>query len=90
MLREGKAASEAKATHRAGQENRQVPAVDVFTKFEEHQGMAHLEALEILSHESESQVFTIILTVRQHNLLITTTIHCYVYSMAAADDSVCR
>lgn len=56
VLREGKEASEAKATHRAGQENRHAPAVDVFTKFEEHQGMAHLEALEILSHESEAKV----------------------------------
>ena len=56
MLKEGKEASEAKASQGGSQDGRRAVPVDVFTKFEEHQGMAHLEALEILSHESEAKV----------------------------------
>ena len=56
MLKEAKEVSEQKATEAEGQGEGTMPTVDLFSEFDKFQGLAHLEALEMLSCDSEAKV----------------------------------
>lgn len=53
VLKEAKEVSEQKA---AGAPEGTTPIVDLFGEFDKFQGLAHLEALEMLSRDSEARV----------------------------------
>ena len=53
VLKEAKEVSEQKA---AGEPEGTTPTVDLFSEFDKFQGLAHLEALEMLSRDSEAKV----------------------------------
>ena len=53
VLKEAKEVSEQKA---AGAPEGTTPTVDLFSEFDKFQGLAHLEALEMLSRDSEAKV----------------------------------
>ena len=57
MLREAKEESEEKAL-RVGAHESLSPMVNYSTEFDQYQGLAHLEALEILSRQSAVKVCT--------------------------------
>ena len=54
ILKEAKDASETAAAEASGEEPR--PVIDLFSEFDKFQGVAHLEALEMLSRDSEAEV----------------------------------
>ena len=56
MLKEAKEVSEQKAAEAEGQDEGTTPTVDLFSEFDKFQGLAHLEALEMLSRDSEAKV----------------------------------
>lgn len=56
MLREAKEESEQKATATEGGTKGTMPTVDLLSEFDKFQGLAHLEALEMLSRDSEAKV----------------------------------
>lgn len=56
MLREAKEESEQKAAMAEGQGEGTTPTIDLFSEFDKFQGLAHLEALEMLSRDSEAKV----------------------------------
>ena len=53
VLKEAKEVSEQKA---AGAPEGTTPTIDLFSEFDKFQGLAHLEALEMLSRDSEAKV----------------------------------
>lgn len=53
VLKEAKEVSEQKA---AAAPEGTTPTVDLFSEFDKFQGLAHLEALEMLSRDSEAKV----------------------------------
>ncbi|EDO49592.1 predicted protein, partial [Nematostella vectensis] len=69
MLREAKEEAERKAAHQ--EQEKATKNVNFSTEFDQHQGLAHLEALEILAKESEHKVESQIIDLPEEQLNIT-------------------
>lgn len=66
ILKEAKDASETAAAEASGEEPR--PVIDLFSEFDKFQGVAHLEALEMLSRDSEAELESRILDLTEDQL----------------------
>lgn len=66
ILKEAKDASETAAAEASGEEPR--PVIDLFSEFDKFQGVAHLEALEMLSRDSEAELESRILDLTEDEL----------------------
>lgn len=66
ILKEAKDASETAAAEASGEEPR--PIIDLFSEFDKFQGVAHLEALEMLSRDSEAELESRILDLTEDQL----------------------
>lgn len=66
ILKEAKDASETAAAEASGEEPR--PIIDLFSEFDKFQGVAHLEALEMLSRDSEAELESRILDLTEDEL----------------------
>ena len=56
ILKEAREESEQKAAASEGGLEKNTPTVDLLSEFDKFQGLAHLEALEMLSRDSEVKV----------------------------------
>lgn len=65
VLKEAKEVSEQKA---AGEPEGTTPTVDLFSEFDKFQGLAHLEALEMLSRDSEAKLESCIIDLSEDEL----------------------
>lgn len=68
MLREAKEESEQKAAMAEGQGEGTTPTIDLFSEFDKFQGLAHLEALEMLSRDSEAKLESRIIDLTEEEL----------------------
>lgn len=68
MLREAKEESEQKAAATEGGAEGTPPTVDLLSEFDKFQGLAHLEALEMLSRDSEAKLESRIIDLAEEEL----------------------